>query len=112
MLSLCEHDCSKETVICHDNEIERFVQAQVRGKGLDERTEKAYRLDLEHLYRWLEIQGKKTPDEKDIERYLEYLLSEKGLKHSYEKIQGLLLLHGISYETGTGKKPMPDYLPC
>ena len=82
MLSLCEHDCSKETVICHDNEIERFVQEQVRGKGLDERTEKAYRLDLEHLYRWLEIQGKKTPHEKDIERYLEYLLNEKGLKHS------------------------------
>ena len=43
MLSLCEHDCSKETVICHDNEIERFVQAQVRGKGLDERTGKGSR---------------------------------------------------------------------
>ena len=34
--------------------IEDFIEHQVVRRGLDERTEKAYRLDLEHFYRWLE----------------------------------------------------------
>lgn len=34
--------------------IEGFIHTQVTGRGLDGRTEKAYRLDLEHFYRWLE----------------------------------------------------------
>lgn len=37
-----------------DNYIEGFIDSQVTGRGLDERTEKAYRLDLEHLWVWLE----------------------------------------------------------
>ena len=30
-----------------------FISSQVTGRGLDERTEKAYRQDLEHFYIWL-----------------------------------------------------------
>lgn len=36
------------------NLIEEFITSQVIERGLDERTVKAYRLDLEHLYTWLE----------------------------------------------------------
>lgn len=38
----------------HKEMIEGFIDTQVTGRGLDGRTEKAYRLDLEHFYRWLE----------------------------------------------------------
>ena len=34
--------------------IDEFIDSQVIKKGLDERTAKAYRLDLEHLYQWLD----------------------------------------------------------
>ena len=34
--------------------IEGFINERVTGKGLDGRTEKAYRLDLEHFCVWLE----------------------------------------------------------
>ena len=33
--------------------IDEFISSQVVQKGLDERTAKAYRLDLEHLHQWL-----------------------------------------------------------
>ena len=33
--------------------IEGFIREHVTGQGLDRRTEKAYRLDLEHFYVWL-----------------------------------------------------------
>lgn len=36
-----------------DGLIEDFIRSQVIGRGLDDRTEKAYRLDLEHFSRWL-----------------------------------------------------------
>lgn len=40
-----------------DGLIEDFIRSQVTGRGLDDRTEKAYRLDLEHFSRWLERDG-------------------------------------------------------
>lgn len=39
------------------NQIERFINTQVVSRGLDERTAKAYRLDLEQFYLWLGVQG-------------------------------------------------------
>ena len=39
------------------NQIERFINTQVVSRGLDERTAKAYRLDLEQFYLWLGAQG-------------------------------------------------------
>lgn len=59
--------------------INRFITSQVIQRGLDERTAKAYRLDLEHLYQWLELQYSFGKEElaKKIEAYLEYLSSDK-----------------------------------
>ena len=34
--------------------IEDFINSRVKGHGLDRRTEKAYRLDLEHFFAWAE----------------------------------------------------------
>lgn len=42
----------------HD-QIENFIHTQVVGRGLDERTAKAYQMDLEHFYLWLETDEKK-----------------------------------------------------
>ena len=63
-------------------QIEDFISSQKVVKKLDERTVKAYGLDLKHLYLWLSDQGKDTPDEKAIEEYLDYLVQEKKLKPS------------------------------
>ena len=38
----------------HQDMTEGFIRTQVINRGLDERTEKAYRLDLEKFYIWLE----------------------------------------------------------
>lgn len=62
--------------------IEGFVTTQILDKGLDQRTEKAYRLDLEHLYLWLENKGRDISESQAIDDYLEYLLKEKELKYS------------------------------
>lgn len=73
---------NKERFIYQSNRIDSFVKHQVVGKGLDERTEKAYRIDLEHLYQWLDKHGKEGLREYDIEKYLDYLIKEKKLKYS------------------------------
>lgn len=71
------------------NRIEDFIAAQVTGRGLDDRTEKAYRQDLEHFYRWMEHhQVSDTAGEEErsweteLERYLEYLSGERKLRPS------------------------------
>lgn len=64
--------------------IDEFINSQVIQKGLDERTAKAYRLDLEHLYQWMDLEpsdGRKKW-ESEIESYLEYLSSEKNRRPS------------------------------
>lgn len=64
--------------------IDEFINSQVIQKGLDERTAKAYRLDLEHLYQWMDLEpsdGRKKW-EGEIESYLEYLSSEKNRRPS------------------------------
>lgn len=70
------------------NLIDCFINDQLSGRGLDERTKKAYRLDLEHLYGWLEKEetfGTEYPAERweeKIEAYLTYLSREKKLRIS------------------------------
>ncbi len=59
-----------------------FVVEQVLGKGLDERTARAYRTDLEHLYLWLGKYGKGQLERGAVEDYLNYLVNEEGLKYS------------------------------
>lgn len=78
----------------HQNMTEGFISTQVVGRGLDERTAKAYKIDLEKFYLWLES-GENTDEEgkqikKDsttsvsekMEIYLDYLSREKGLRNS------------------------------
>ena len=65
-----------------DGFIDSFIDIQVIGRGLDQRTGKAYRLDLEHFYKWMEKDG--TPGEMDvwekrIEQYISYLSQERRL---------------------------------
>ena len=42
----------------YPNRIEDFISSQVISRGLDERTARAYRMDLEKLYVWLDESGK------------------------------------------------------
>lgn len=68
--------------------IDGFINAQVIRRGLDERTGEAYRIDLEHFYQWLremenlELLSNQNDWQKTIERYLKYLIQEKGLRSS------------------------------
>ncbi|MDO4329721.1 MAG: tyrosine-type recombinase/integrase [Lachnospiraceae bacterium] len=68
--------------------IEDFIRTQVIRRGLDERTAKAYRLDLEHFYIWLDQNdisdsaSDKEGWEEKVEAYLSYLSGEKGLRTS------------------------------
>lgn len=64
--------------------IDGFIRSQVVQKGLDERTAKAYRLDLEHLHQWLALEPPVEQDkwEGKVEAYLEYLSSEKNRRPS------------------------------
>ena len=75
-----------------DHFIDSFISSQVTGRGLDERTAKAYRLDLEKFYLWLESGGRDGCGEAgknsggsvldEMELYLNYLSREKGLRCS------------------------------
>ena len=64
--------------------IDEFISSQVVQKGLDERTAKAYRLDLEHLHQWLALEPSTGRErwEGKIETYLDYLSSEKNRRPS------------------------------
>ena len=42
----------------YPNRIEDFISTQVIDRGLDERTARAYRMDLEKFYFWLEHRTK------------------------------------------------------
>ena len=96
----------------YPNRIEDFISSQVISRGLDERTARAYRMDLEKLYVWLDESGKAEINpagdkqselsseavavigngklsampgggwEDQIDAYLAYLSGEKGLRYS------------------------------
>ncbi len=70
--------------------IEGFIDEHVTKKGLDSRTEKAYRLDLEHFTVWLERKAVEASQSRRpgggvgnledwMEAYLDYLVKEKKL---------------------------------
>lgn len=62
--------------------LEDFLTSHVHLKGLDNRTAKAYRTDLEHLYQWLYESGIQQLNKAAVETYLNYLINERNLKFS------------------------------
>lgn len=85
----------------HDT-IQGFVTSQVLKRGLDERTEKAYRLDLEHLHDWIQSQGNGHVDETAVEKYLDYLQKEKKLKYSTITRKYRVFRYYLEYLEGQG----------
>lgn len=105
--------------------IEIFISSYVDGRSLDARTEKAYRMDLEHFYVWMASttgtdsfikmdSNTKGLDQKDedsssmkcwedwIEAYLDYLRGEKGLSASTIYRKNRVLGYFLSYLVGEG----------
>ena len=87
-----------------DKLIDEFISSQVIQKGLDERTVKAYRLDLEHLYQWLALESSAERGEwdKKIEAYLEYLSSEKNRRPSTIYRKQRVFNYYLSYLSAQG----------
>lgn len=92
--------------------VEDFIRAQVTGRGLDERTEKAYRQDLEHFYIWLDqgsedkLQAEAGRDwEAKIESYLNYLSKDRGLRLSTIIRKYKVLTYYLSYLVRQGVLP-------
>jgi len=84
----------------HENLIDEFIVAQVVNRELDERTIKAYRLDLELFFRWLteeKTDFETTEKEEQMEIYLEYLSKEKKLRFSTICRKYLVLGYYLSF---------------
>lgn len=99
--------------------IDGFIRSRVIGQGLDRRTEKAYRLDLEHFYVWIESKQEGTVRlicdseikeekvkingwEKWIEAYMDYLTAEKNLSMSTVCRKNRVLGYYLTYLAGQG----------
>ena len=94
------------------NRIEDFIAAQVTGRGLDGRTEKAYRQDLENFYMWLEKNpvfetagGAERSWETELESYLEYLSWERRLRPSTVTRKRKVFTYYLSYLVRQGILP-------
>lgn len=86
--------------------IEEFINDQVIGHGLDERTVKAYRLDLEHLYRGIwknKVTKENALSEKAIKNYLEYLINEKKLRPSTVLRKYRVICYYLEYLSARGE---------
>ena len=103
------------------NLIDGFIDSYVVANGLDKRTEKAYRMDVEHFYAWKDSgsgsmdcrEGNKNPAgitpvapgdvpaencwEDWIEAYLDYLSTEKQLSFSTVYRKHRVLGYYLSY---------------
>ena len=96
----------------HQDMTEGFIRTQVINRGLDERTEKAYRLDLEKFYIWLESdEGDSQAAGQELyfcsvsdkmEDYLNYLSIEKGLRHSTICRKQRVLSYFLAYLASQG----------
>lgn len=105
----------------NQNQIEEFIYTQVVSRGLDERTAKAYQIDLELFYLWIErMEGSaeellgqvpavyllfgenlspvnKIGYEEWMEAYLHYLMEEKRLRFSTINRKQRVLRYYLSY---------------
>lgn len=96
--------------------IEGFINEHVTGKGLDDRTKRAYQLDLEHFCLWLDQRqgdssGSGAADmdsgrsrgtdgeglEECAEAYLEYLSTERNLSSATVYRKSKVLNYYLSY---------------
>lgn len=107
------------------NFIDGFINEHIIRQGLDYRTEKAYRLDLEHFCDWMEQRqernlldgsdltkhlkfaaGVSEADEDGLEdwmdAYLEYLITEKKLSSSTICRKNRVFDYYLSYLSGQG----------
>ncbi len=104
------------------NLIDGFIHTQAGSRKLDERTAKAYRLDLELYFRWMEEEDKaplllddgmkkgkdgalqvpKYDWEKSMETYLHYLSEEKGLRFSTVCRRHLVFGYFLTYLKAVG----------
>lgn len=104
------------------NLIDGFIHTQAGSRKLDERTAKAYRLDLELYFRWMEEEDKaplllddgmkkgkdgalqvpKYDWEKSMETYLHYLSEEKGLRFSTVCRRHLVFGYFLTYLKAAG----------
>ncbi len=96
--------------------IEDFINTQPSGHKLDERTQKAYRLDLEHFYRWVNENSNydfgadnHNRWETNIEAYLKHLSIEKGLRPSTVVRKYRVFSYYLSYLNRQGI--LVDYRP-
>ena len=94
------------------NQIEAFICSQVTRRGLDERTEKAYRQDLKLFYTWLEKgQGNQEPLDMEknwevkMETYLNYLSKDCGLRFSTITRKYKVLTYYLTYLVKEGLLP-------
>ena len=97
----------------YPNRIEDFISTQVISRGLDDRTARAYRMDLEKFFVWLEERAAVTTAaweeraappranwEDQMDAYLSYLSREKGLRYSTlyrkQRVFGYYLAYMVS----------------
>lgn len=96
-----------------DSCIEGFISSQVTGRGLDARTEKAYRMDLKLLYGWLsesgirQLQDPEKPATlegwgRQIEAYLAYLARDKKLRTSTISRKARVFRYYVTYLANEG----------
>lgn len=95
--------------------VDEFIHIQVIKRGLDERTAIAYRMDLEKFYLWLDASGMLEDADKvlkenglnvrmedQMEAYLEYLSTEKGLRYSTISRKQKVFGYYLSYLASKG----------
>ena len=88
--------------------IDGFIDHYVRGHGLDQRTEKAYRMDLTLFCRWMEVKTENVAEasnwqdglEDQMDGYIDYLRIEKSLFYLIPEKQGLGVLFVLFGRTG------------
>lgn len=99
-----------------ENLINGFIHVQVIGRGLDKRTEKAYRMDLEQFYLWVQQKKETTPETdrsgwgNEMEIYLSYLAREKALRpatiYRKYKVLGYHLLYLMDQGVAACDRPL------
>ncbi|MCI8294978.1 MAG: tyrosine-type recombinase/integrase [Lachnospiraceae bacterium] len=85
-----------------DSRIEDFIKDQSARNRLDERTVKAYQLDLGLFYDWMRENGIASFDSEVAERYLDYLSREKKLRFSTVTRKYRVLSYFLEYLSKEG----------